>query len=714
MEAGLSPRSNRWHFLWLCFTSALPLFVLSRVAPGGVFAISPILIALLVELGKAGASYCLPRRPLDHSALPARPSDDDDETSPVPLRKDSLSKYTLAQLGGLSLLSTINTLMFFAVLSLAPVSTLVLAQTFSNIASLLIDAFYFQQGISGQHWLVICIQLAGFLASQWHDCAKLFLAPLWLYVLLFALVFLQQIAHLWHQLLLRQTDSPMHNINTLLAIFSIPLLLWSWFSLPSDIYPLDIPTAGDSVGFSRVFGTISIIITLIVSQMAQTTQTSAALAPAQQTLLPVVSMWLLYASDYLSGSAYVTVNVFVGLCMVNLAVVSMNAIAFAATEDGSPPPSHLARFGRNQRRTKLNKDFSVAQLITSGLPEFVVAKCSWKSAVASVLFFVILLFVLQDASYEESAFVRKINADLKSKQDTGVKSTIPQTEAPAPVPLTQRGDEKKPTKATETMAPEKTNKKPGGDGNAPSKQRQLEPLPSNMEYYTNGHFLSFENMKEYQEAEEDVLMDLYMEKRGDWKKKRKSAAVCLAGLLRSGFANDLQWLHTLYKVVDTYDLFVWHTPDSVPFELGMLHPRVVSFNRWLPPPNGMNKKFKYTPRELEDWSIHMWGYGFCSTMIEKHMNATGSEYDYLLISSPNVTFTDSPLLPSTDEWNTTAVSLLPHASLTERAIFGPFPLVSKFVPLLYPSIMTWPGNRSPTEFAQFVAESKGIPINPIR
>ena len=696
-------RHGRWPFIWLCCTSVGPLLIISQFAPKGVFSLSPILIALLVEIGKAIVSYCLPQSPSEPATLPARPSDDDDDPSISLSRKETPSEYVLAQLGGLSLLSTITTLMFFGAVSLAPASTLSLAQTFSHIASIFIDALYFQQSISGQQWLLISVHLAGFLASQWHDCIHTFLAPFWLYALLLSLVFLQQVAYLWHKTLLQHANSSAQSINMMLAMFSIPLLLWSWFSLPSDIFSLAAPSVSSSIGFSRIFGVCCIAVTLLASQLINAAVLHLPPPPSLLNLVPVVSTWLLFFFEYLSGLAYVTVNVLVGLCTVTLAVVSMNALSFPGSsggEDSASAPSsasQLVRLKYSQRKSRTDKDAGVLRLILNGLPDFVAAKCGWKYALCSVLFFLFLLLLLQDASYEDSAFARKVAADLKNNLAAADLRRARED------PILREDDGTKKSDAAGAAKPVPLMRPP----------RDLPPLSTSMEYFVNGHYLAWNGMDTYNEAQEDALMELYMQKRGDWKRKRKSAAVCLAGLLRSGFSNDLQWLHTLYKTVGTYDLFVWHTPDSVPFELGMLHPRIVSFNRWLPPPPGMNKKYRYSPRELEDWAIHLWGYGHCASMVHSHMNATGTEYDYMLISSPNITFTDQ-LLPSLEDWNTTAVTLMPHQSLTERAIFGPLPLVAQFTPLLFPAIMSWPGNRSPTEYAEFVASTKGVAVHVLR
>lgn len=478
------------------------------------------------------------------------------------------------------------------------------------------------------------------------------ISPFWLYVLLFVWVYLQQISHMWYTAILRYGGQPPFVTASMMAMFSVPLAGWAWLSLPSDLF---------SIVPSTSIWTASILIPTfaIAFGWAIAALIDAALLAQKTTSVvgsrmgAVGTAWILYLSDWLDGRAYITITVWMGLSTVSIAVYAF--LAFANELSISVKPT----FKKNLNRT-------FCGILAAGFPDFVVMRCNWKHITGSIIAVFCVILIFQQASNDAS--------------DVPVNGNVTGPLGPNMAPV------------------------------APVRHFNPNTPPDpRMHYLASDQYYEWDGRPEDEEEEIDSLAQLYFKKR-DSDRQHKSTAVCLAGHVRDGYANDMQWLHALYKSIGSYDLFVWLSPSSLPFNTGMLKPRQTSLARSPGGPGGMYRRYnKYHRDHMEDWAFHMWGWSHCVDLIKKHSERTGTTYDFLLLSIPNATFTDFSI-PKQDTWDPKAVSFMPTNLILETAMFGPYDKVAAYAPLMHSTIMAWTGTKAPRDYNRGLAKARGYDI----
>lgn len=646
-------------FLWLCTAQVLPSFVISKFQVGGMYPASPLLVMLLGEAATVLLSWALSRSsnsfvgPISDASASQMSSEPSHQVT-------SMSKKVLAQLGGLSLLYTLTMALFLRGLELANVSTVSLLSSTSVWVSGLISVFYLQDSITSQQWLVIVIHLAGVITSLWNACTGGSLLPFWLYVYFFIVIYLQQLVVLWYGAILKHAKAPHHRVGAALSLFSLPLIIWNWLTLPPDLFPYLQPS---SSSWSSLY--LPVICMSVAYAISNVIRTSILAQKTGMTTLnwmaPVASTVILYLSDWFSGRAYVTLTVLIGLSTAAISVYSY--LAFANDQGIRLQPGFRKRASA-----------STFGIISDSLPDFIAVKCGWKHIVATLLFIFFIIVVFQSApSTENSKF--------------GRNSTIEGT---------QYGDfnEFEYHRVKKDIAPDSRIVYQSDDATKPG----------------NYHFFDWGDREKDEMIEIDSLLEVYAAKR-NVDAKKKSTAVCLAGNMKLGWANDLAWLQTLYRSIDSYDLFVWLGPESQPLGSGELKPRSISMAKPGSPRIPITRKFKPRGPQLDDWSMHLWAYGHCISLIDKHTKKHGTSYEFMLLALPNRTNSDFPI-PKQKLWDRQAISFTPIQpnQLIEPAIFGPYDKVSSFAPQLLSAITSWTGTKLPIEYIRHLAKHLGHTI----
>jgi hypothetical protein len=349
--------------------------------------------------------------------------------------------------------------------------------------------------------------------------------------------------------------------------------------------------------------------------------------------------------------------------MIGLATASISVYSFLAMANDQGICIKPG-FRRSQGQGFVN-------MVLAAFPDFMIVKCGWKHVLGTVLAMFFLLVIFQQGAYSSTP---ALNPAFNSTKDP-IADIQSQVKAPRLITATLPEDAK-------LMYFEHSNKL--------------------------NDFVDWRTRHEDEVEQRDSLIDLYWSKRNT-EVRNKTTAVCLAGNMRLGYADDMLWLHTLYRTIGSYDLFVWQGPESQPLQTGLLKPRFVSMGRSSGAPTGMNRRFKNRGPDNEDWAFHLWGFGHCASIINKHMAKTGDSYEFLLLSLPNATFTNPPIPPQRF-WNTSAISFMPSEIIMEKVIFGPYKALAAFAPALHASIMSWSGSKAPRDYARHLAKARGYSI----
>jgi hypothetical protein len=432
-----------------------------------------------------------------------------------------------------------------------------------------------------------------------------------------------------------------------MATFGVGLGLWLTIWLPPDIWS---PVPPDTRILS--LPALAFIISSAVASLIHQRLLSHSSTSLPSAISPFITACLLYATSlFTDDEPYVTVSVVIGLLTVGAATFSFNAFS-----DDS-----IVRVQPGYRKST---DGTFSDSLLAVLPDFVTAHWSKKHALYIFGFVTIAFLLFQTAVWD-------------SKEGPNLEQ-----------PLRAKGP---PTLATTVQFPPNF------------------PRDGRFSYSTNSvSYLDWLGRKEAENDETFELVDFYMAKRDQHEGDRhKSLAMCIVGNFGDGFANDLNWLHMLHKTVDSYDLFVWQGPDSLPYDTGFLHPKITSLVRHRGTPGGMHKRFRNRINDNDDFALHMWAYGYCADMIQQYRARTGTSYDWLMVSKPNATFV-SPPMPHMSEWHKDSIHFSNKERFLDRVIWGPYELVANFTPRLHPAIMTYGAGKSLGDFPRQLAKLYGL------
>lgn len=730
--------------VWLCVSNVVPLLVITQVLKSGHWPANPIAILLAVELVKAVISFLLKATSSNaafssqssysssssHSSshnqgqsaigstrsalsapLSALPSGDflplqgvstgssEGPASPHehPSRQQPSKRRLYAQLAGLSILYTACNVTFFYLVSAIPSTSFVLVQTLSSFTSGLIGIFFLGDTITSTQVLVTLLHMAAVTVAQWDACGGGSLSSFGALLGVLVLTFMQQIAHIWHQSLLRSSGQSTFWISTFLAVFSLPAVFWCWLAFPSSTFLL--PTLDPTTPSASTTNLLALIFALTTAPllhahvMSNPSLPEIASGSAFLIISPLASMMTLYGFDLLFWhSSNVTVTVVVALMTTSICAYCY--FAFASDT--------VVRLRLGYRRSAIDltaqdtedgTTLGAITTITSGLlPDFVVVKCGWRRLLAAIIIVVVVLLFVEGGSGNGSYAKTVLGGVLGGEISEAAK--------PPSAQFSPDGKTIPVTPITKARVPSVTTL-PGSSG------AQVEYFGTN-----DDNFYTWHTREEDEEEVVQDLVELFISARGSEDTKKKSVAVCLGGYFYDDFEpHDLDWLHALYSMGANHDVFVWQGHESVPFATGKIHPKAVSLLRSNGPPLGMHRRYLNKPYENEFWAYHLHGWNHCVTMIRDHSLQQGITYDYMLIARPTTPLAGHPI-PHFNNWDKNVITFAPHLHdfFAENMFWGPYKMVADFVPYLHASLISYTGDRNPYIYARRLAEIKGFKI----
>ena len=611
-----------------------------------------------------------------------------------PSRQQPSKKRLYAQLIGLSILYTACNVAFFYLVSAIPSTSFVLVQTLSSFTSGLIGVFFLGDTITSTQILVTLLHMAAATVAQWDACGGGATSSFGALLGVLVLTFMQQIAHIWHQTLLRSSGQSTFWISTVLAVFSLPAVLWCWLAFPSTTFL--VPTHDPSTPSHSTTNVLALIFTLTTAPllhahvMSNPSLPEIASGSAFLIISPLVSMMVLYGFDILFWhSSNVTVTVVVALLTTSICAYCYFAFA-------SDTVVRLRLGYRRSSADLLAQDtedgttLGAITTITSGLlPDFVVVKCDWRRLLAAVvIIFIILLFVeggSGNGSYAKTVLGGVLGGEVSTPQPS----------------LYSPDGKLVPTTPISKVRVPSMSALPGNSG------AKIEYFGTNEDNYYTWH-----SRKEDDEEAVQDLVELLISARGADDSDKKSVAVCLGGYFYDDFEpHDLDWLQALYSMGASHDVFVWQGHESVPFATGKLHPKLISLLRSNGPPLGMNRRYLNKAYSNEFWAYHLHGWNHCVNMIRDHSLRHGITYDYMLIARPTTPLAGHPI-PHFNNWDKNSITFAPHLQdwFPENMFWGPYKMVADFVPYLHASLISYTGDRNPYIYARRLAEMKGFKI----
>lgn len=731
--------------MWLCVSNLVPLIIITQVLKAGSWPANPIAIMIVVELLKAVISFLLKATSSSssfsstsshssssshassyqqgqssigstRSALAApgssNPSvdflplqdtvggDSDNagsshEHSPRPLAN---KKRLFAQIAGLSILYTGCNLGFFYLLSSIPSTSFSLIQTLSTLTSGLIGVFFLNDTITSTQILVLLLHLAAITVAQWDACGGGAISTFGSLLGVLVLTFAQQIAHIWHQSLIRSSGHNTFWISTFLSLFSIPSLIWAWFTFP--IGSFDTYYGGQFIPTPSTTFLLAIILILTSASLLHAHLLSSPSFPDVSSnspflvASPLISMAILYTLDSLFWHrTYITLTV-----VIALMTVAICAYSFFAFSDDS-----VVRLRLTFRRNAIDLSSSdtddgtrlgtVTTIATNLLPDFVTVKCGWRQVLAGICLLVVILLFVEGGRGHGSYASTVLSGVLGNGEITN-----PSTDQAAPSNADSKLTPSAPVTRVIVREPSSTKLKTG----------------ATVEYFgTNDEkFYNWQSRPEDEEVAVYSLMETLMAARGSETLKKKSVAVCLGGYFYDDFeAHDLDWLHAFYSMGASHDVFVWQGHESVPFATGKIHPKATSLLRSNGPPLGMHRRYLNKQYDNEFWAYHMHGWNHCVSMIRDHSAAQGISYDFMLIARPTTPLQGHPI-PHFSTWDKTSITFPPHIRdrFPENMFWGPYKMVADFVPYLHSSLISYAGDRTPYIYARKLAQIKGFKI----
>lgn len=735
--------------VWLCVSNVVPLVVITQVLKSGYWPANPMAIMLLVELLKGVISFLLKATSSSssfssqhssyyssshlsshnqgHSSIGSTRSalsaplssvpevdlstlqglDTGSSEGPAsphehPSRHQASKKRLYAQIAGLSILYTVCNFAFFYLVSSIPSTTFALVQTLSSFTSGLVGLFFLGDTITSTQLLVTLLHVAAVAVAQWDACGGGALSSFGSLLGILALTFLQQIAHIWHQSLIRSSGQSVFWISTVLAVFSLPSVLWTWLAFPDSTFL--VPTHLQPAPTHSTTSFLALVLTLTSAPllhahvMSNPSLPEIASGSAFLIVSPLISMFSVYALDFFVWhSTNITLTVVVALLTTLICAYSF--FAFASDT--------VVRLRLGYRRSAIDLSANDTEdgtalgsftTITTGLlPDFVVVKFGWRRFLVAIIVILVVLLFVEGGRGSGSYATTVLGGVLGTEHDAVDNARSPSHFAPdgTPVPIVPVSRVRPPS--LETL--------PGKNG-------------AKVEYFgtNDDNYYKWDTREEDEEEAIQGLVEHYIAARGAEDSKKKSVAVCLGGYFYDDFEpHDLDWLQALYSLGTSHDVFIWQGHESVPFATGRMHPRAVSLLRSNGPPLGMHRRYLNKQYDNEFWAYHMHGWNHCVSMIRDHSVQQGITYDYMLVARPTTPLAGHPI-PHFNTWDKTSITFPPHVQdmFPENMFWGPYKMVTDFIPYLHASLISYTGDRNPYVYARKLAEMKGFKVKELK